>query len=309
MILGNTSKAPSATSSRSCSASWPSVGSPTWPTGSSCARRQCRGHAPGLPAQRDRLRDDRPDRPGPATSPRVTSATVYAPLQAAWTAGGVAAYVITLAVVRRSRDLDRYRYLLLASGVILLLLPLVPGLGRNIQRLSIQVDPPVPAGRDRQDRPLHLLRLLLRRQAGAADHPDGPAREPPRPRPPSARPHRAGLDLRHPGHEPRTRHRLLPPSCSPSSACCWVTTGRTGVPGARTHAVRHRGLHHRQVLLPDARQSGGLARSVGPWPTAPAASWSSPGTPWATEASGAPGWASARPPTWSATPTPTSSSP
>ncbi len=51
--------------------------------------------------------------------------TNYAPLQAAWTAGGVAAYVVTLAVVRRSRDLDRYRYLLLALGVVLLLLPLV----------------------------------------------------------------------------------------------------------------------------------------------------------------------------------------
>ena len=65
----------------------------------------------------------------------------YAPLQAAWTAGGVAAYVLTLAVVRRSRDLDRYRYLLLAGGVVLLLLPLVPGLGANIQgaRLWIQV--------------------------------------------------------------------------------------------------------------------------------------------------------------------------
>jgi len=65
----------------------------------------------------------------------------YAPLQAAWTAGGVAAYVVTLAVVRRSRDLDRYRYLLLAVGVILLLLPLVPGIGRNIQgaRLWIQI--------------------------------------------------------------------------------------------------------------------------------------------------------------------------
>ncbi len=65
----------------------------------------------------------------------------YAPLQAAWTAGGVAAYVITLAVIRRSRDLDRYRYLLLAGGVILLLLPLVPGLGRNINdaRLWIQI--------------------------------------------------------------------------------------------------------------------------------------------------------------------------
>jgi len=65
----------------------------------------------------------------------------FAPLQAAWTAGGVAAYVITLAVVRRSRDLDRYRYLLLAGGVVLLLLPLVPGLGLNIQgaRLWIHV--------------------------------------------------------------------------------------------------------------------------------------------------------------------------
>ena len=53
------------------------------------------------------------------------TATNYAPLQAAWTAGGVAAYVLTLAVIRRSRDLDRYRYILLALGVILLLLPLV----------------------------------------------------------------------------------------------------------------------------------------------------------------------------------------
>ena len=65
----------------------------------------------------------------------------YAPLQAAWTAAGVAAYVVTLFFVRRSRDLDRYRYLLLAFGVILLLLPLAPGLGANIggARLWIQV--------------------------------------------------------------------------------------------------------------------------------------------------------------------------
>jgi cell division protein FtsW (lipid II flippase) len=58
--------------------------------------------------------------------------TNYAPLQAAWTAGGVAAYVISLVLIRRSRDLDRYRYILLAVGVILLLLPLVPHLGRTI---------------------------------------------------------------------------------------------------------------------------------------------------------------------------------
>jgi cell division protein FtsW (lipid II flippase) len=62
----------------------------------------------------------------------LANATSYAPLQAAWTAGGVAAYVVTIAIVRRSRDLDRYRYLLLAAGVVLLLLPLVPGLGEDI---------------------------------------------------------------------------------------------------------------------------------------------------------------------------------
>ncbi len=50
----------------------------------------------------------------------------YAPLQAAWTAGGVAAYVLTLIFIRRSRDLDRYRYLFLGAGVVLLLLPLAP---------------------------------------------------------------------------------------------------------------------------------------------------------------------------------------
>ena len=53
----------------------------------------------------------------------------------------MAVYVITLAVVRRSRDLDRYRYLLLALGVILLLLPLVPHFGADIggARLWVQV--------------------------------------------------------------------------------------------------------------------------------------------------------------------------
>jgi cell division protein FtsW (lipid II flippase) len=63
----------------------------------------------------------------------------YAPLQAAWTAGGVAAYVLTLVVVRRSRDLDRYRYLLLAGGVALLLLPLVPHVGADINGARLWV--------------------------------------------------------------------------------------------------------------------------------------------------------------------------
>ena len=70
-----------------------------------------------------------------------TPQTHYAPLQATWTAVGVGAYVATLFVVRRSRDLDRYRYLLLIGGAGLLLMPLVPHLGANINgaRLWIHI--------------------------------------------------------------------------------------------------------------------------------------------------------------------------
>jgi cell division protein FtsW (lipid II flippase) len=70
----------------------------------------------------------------------LANAWNFAPLQAAWTAAGVIAYVVTLAVIRRSRDLDRYRYLLLALGVILLLLPLLPApYGRNINGARLWV--------------------------------------------------------------------------------------------------------------------------------------------------------------------------
>ncbi len=53
-------------------------------------------------------------------------------LQAVWTMIGFGAFVVTLAVVRRVRDLDRSRYLLGFGGVGLLLLPLVPGIGEQI---------------------------------------------------------------------------------------------------------------------------------------------------------------------------------
>jgi cell division protein FtsW (lipid II flippase) len=63
--------------------------------------------------------------------------------QATWTAIGVAAYVGTLVVVRRSRDLDRYRYLLAVAGLGLLLMPLVPKVGQNINgaRLWVRLGP------------------------------------------------------------------------------------------------------------------------------------------------------------------------
>jgi cell division protein FtsW (lipid II flippase) len=53
-------------------------------------------------------------------------------LQAVWTALGIACFVGTLALVRRARDLERYRYSFAFAGIVLLLLPLAPGIGENI---------------------------------------------------------------------------------------------------------------------------------------------------------------------------------
>lgn len=59
--------------------------------------------------------------------------------QATWTLVGIVGFVVTLAVVRRSRDLERYRYTFLVAGLVLLLLPLVPGLGISIRGARIWV--------------------------------------------------------------------------------------------------------------------------------------------------------------------------
>jgi cell division protein FtsW (lipid II flippase) len=61
-------------------------------------------------------------------------------LQAVWTAVGIAAFVGTLFVVRRARDLERYRYTFLFVGLVLLMLPLVPGVGRSIGGARIWVN-------------------------------------------------------------------------------------------------------------------------------------------------------------------------
>ena len=65
--------------------------------------------------------------------------TKLAGLQATWTAIGIGAFVLTLLVVRRPRDLERYRYTFMLGGVALLLLPLVPGVGRSINGARIWV--------------------------------------------------------------------------------------------------------------------------------------------------------------------------
>jgi cell division protein FtsW (lipid II flippase) len=62
-----------------------------------------------------------------------------AALQASWTAAGILAYVMTLVVVRDVRWLQRYRYTAGLIGVVLLIMPLLPGIGRNINGARIWV--------------------------------------------------------------------------------------------------------------------------------------------------------------------------
>ena len=63
--------------------------------------------------------------------------------QAVWTGVGVIAFVVTLAVFPRAINLERYRYSLALVGVVLLLLPLAPHIGEDVNgaRLWVHVGP------------------------------------------------------------------------------------------------------------------------------------------------------------------------
>jgi cell division protein FtsW (lipid II flippase) len=64
-------------------------------------------------------------------------------LQAGWTAISVAAFIGTLLVVPRIRKLEPYRYTFALVGIGLLMLPLVPGVGREVfgARIWVNVGP------------------------------------------------------------------------------------------------------------------------------------------------------------------------
>lgn len=59
--------------------------------------------------------------------------------QAGWTAIGIGAFILTLLLVSRARDLARYRYTAMVAGIVLLVMPLIPGFGREINGSQIWV--------------------------------------------------------------------------------------------------------------------------------------------------------------------------
>jgi len=63
--------------------------------------------------------------------------------QATWCAVGTVAFVGTLYFVKRARDLQRYRYIFAVTGLVLLVMPMVPGIGTTINgaRLWVRIGP------------------------------------------------------------------------------------------------------------------------------------------------------------------------
>lgn len=76
--------------------------------------------------------------------------------QALWDAISALVYVATLLFVRRSRDLDRYRYLVLFAGAALLLAPMVPHVGLQLNGARLWIH----AG-SVEFQPVEVAKLLL----------------------------------------------------------------------------------------------------------------------------------------------------
>ncbi|HEX4820031.1 MAG TPA: FtsW/RodA/SpoVE family cell cycle protein [Acidimicrobiales bacterium] len=72
---------------------------------------------------------------------RLDEATAHpqglAAAQAGWTVIGVGAFIGTLVFLRRVRDLQRYRYTFLLLGLALLMAPLLPAIGREVNGARI----------------------------------------------------------------------------------------------------------------------------------------------------------------------------
>ena len=79
-----------------------------------------------------------------------------AALQALWSAVGVVGFLLTLVIVQRVTLLDRYRYLMMLFAIMLVLLPLAPVIGENINgaRLWVRFGP-------LSFQPIEIAKLML----------------------------------------------------------------------------------------------------------------------------------------------------
>ena len=133
-------------------------------------------------------------------------------VQAVWTAVGIAAFVLTLVVVRHVRTLERYKYTFLLLGVAALLLPSLPGIGQEINgaRLWVHIGPV-------NFQPGEAAKVLLvvffaaylvdKRELLATGH--APHRPAPAPRSEAPRPAAARVELLDPGDGAREGPRVV----------------------------------------------------------------------------------------------------
>ncbi len=77
--------------------------------------------------------------------------------QLLWTLVGFIVYTLTLLIVRRSRDLERYRYLLGFFAFFLLLTPLIPHFGYSVNGARLWVK----LGSTLQFQPVEIAKILL----------------------------------------------------------------------------------------------------------------------------------------------------
>ena len=151
--------------------------------------------------------------------------------QAQWFVIGLLLFAATIVLLRDDyRVLERYRYMIAAAGIALLLLPRLPGIGEQVNGAYLGVEhraAVLPAGGVREDRDHHLPGQLPARHAPAAGHRRAalrghhhPAAEVPRPA--AGRVGRGDGDaVRHPGHRlVADVLRRLPRACS-----TWRRTG------------------------------------------------------------------------------------
>ncbi len=186
----------------------------------------------------------------------------WAQAQAGWTAVGVGAYIVTLALVRRSRDLDRYRYLMLLVAVVLMLSPLIPHFGQkhNGARLWVGIGPI-------NGQPIELAKLALciffasyfveKRELSVGA--DAARREPAHARPPAPRPHPGGVGLHHAGARRRGRHRVRAAHLRAVHGHAVAHVGAMELSRPGRGALRGRGLRGGPSLLTGERARRRLA--------------------------------------------------